>query len=429
MTPQRTSFPDAARSGIAEPSIQHRAISEVDEYEIKNEVHLKAPSADSLLATELNKLTFRERESINDEIHGINIDRKYIELSGAGEETPELLSKSLDEMQAELDQLCSTEGGLGGSAFAFQRSQELYGSSPEDTYFNTADFRLLFIRCEHFDCKKAAIRLCKFAEYHLEVFGDFALRRPIRFSDLEEGEAEMIKNGYSCPFSKRDRAGRRIHVHFARDYSECHTLRWILRINAYLLMNLVTHDAECQKKGFVAVMWMHNLTQQDIQDFIRRGHTQARLLAALPLKVSAGHYCFPSIHNAKDIAFSHLVQKLLITKILPHVRVHSGKFNLYEYPKFYQSNNNLSHSFADYRDANGNCLYTGIVWIVVETQPNRYWNRYGQLANGRATDQILYREGREPNVVQTCCRMSKPLGHTLWARTDCNEPSRKLYVS
>ena len=308
-------------------SIQHSTTSEIDEYELKSEIHGKAPSADSLLATELNKLTFRERESINDEIHGINIDRKYIEKSGAIEETPELLSRSLDDMQTELHRLCLTEGGLGGSAYAFQRSQDLYGSSPEDTYFNTSDFRLMFIRRECFDCKKAAIRLCKFADLYLEVFGDFALQRPIRLSDLEESEVAMIKNGFSCPFSKRDRAGRRIYVHFAKDYSECHTIQWRLRVAAYLLMNMVANDVECQKKGLVAVMWMHNLTKQDIHDFIKRGYCQARHLAALPVKIGAGHYCFPSIHTAKDIAFSHLVQKLLaITKLLPHVRVHSGKF-------------------------------------------------------------------------------------------------------
>lgn len=292
---------------------------------MKNDFDGGAPSADSLLATALNKLTFHERESINEEIHGINIDRKYIEKSGAVEESPELLSRSLDEMQAELDRLCSAEGGTGGLAYAFQRSQDLYGSTPEGTYFNTSDFRLMFIRCDRFDCKKAAIRLCRFAELFLEIFGEFALQRPVRFSDLEENEGAILKNGFSCPFPKRDRAGRRIYCHFAQNYTGDDNIRLRLRISIYPLMQIVLHDVDSQRRGCVVVMWMRNLMKPDIKDHIDRGYCQGRVIEALPIKFGAGHYCFQSIRIAKDAAFSHLVHKLMVS-ILPYVRVHSGKF-------------------------------------------------------------------------------------------------------
>lgn len=313
MIPKQTFFPDATMSSASGSS----------EYEIKNAFDGRAPSADSILATALNKLTFHERESVNDEIHGINIERKYIEQSGAVEESPELLSRSLDELQAELDRLCSAEGGFGELAYAFQRSQDLYGSTPEGTYFNTSDFRLMFIRCDRFDCKKAAIRLCKFADLFLEIFGEFALQRPVRFSDLEENEVAMLKNGFSCPFPRRDRAGRRIYCHFAQNYNADMDIRFKMRVTSYPLMHIISHDVDSQRRGFVAVMWMLNLKKPDIHDYMDRGRCQGRLLAALPIKVGAGHYCFQSIRMAKDAAFSHLVHKL-VTSILPYVRVHSG---------------------------------------------------------------------------------------------------------
>eukprot|EP00531_Pseudo-nitzschia_arenysensis_P015039 CAMPEP_0116132998 /NCGR_PEP_ID=MMETSP0329-20121206/9864_1 /TAXON_ID=697910 /ORGANISM="Pseudo-nitzschia arenysensis, Strain B593" /LENGTH=659 /DNA_ID=CAMNT_0003627585 /DNA_START=68 /DNA_END=2047 /DNA_ORIENTATION=- len=287
----------------------------------KAETTTQSESVDSILAKELNKLSFRERESINDEIHGIDVDRKYIEESGAVEETPEILSKSLNDMQSELDWLCSTESGIGGSAVAFNRSQQLFGTSSEGTYINTTDFRLMFLRCERFDCKKAAQRLCRFADLMSEIYGDFALQRPTRLSDLDDDEIALLKSGWSQIFPGRDRAGRRIYSNFADDRGLKERSR--LRVPVYVLMSLLSNDIESQRRGFVAVMWMHNIKKMDVGDFISRGKTQNRGVACTPIRVGAGHYCFPTIESAKDAAFSQVISRLA-GQIRPHIRIHSG---------------------------------------------------------------------------------------------------------
>lgn len=277
-------------------------------------------SVDSILANELNKLSFRERESINDEIHGIDIDRKYIEESGAIEETPELLSKHFRDMETELDWLRSTEGGFGKSAFAFNRSQELFASS--GTYLNTTELRIMFLRCERFDCKKAARRLCLFADLMSQNFGDFALQRPILLSDLSDEEVAIIESGYSQILPGRDRAGRRIYINFADDRFIPENVR--IRIPVYFLMKMLWTDVETQRRGIVAVMWMHNLSKMDFHDFVLKGKTQNRCLACLPVRIGAGHYCFPTIESSKNAAFTQIISRY--TSVLrPHIRIHTGK--------------------------------------------------------------------------------------------------------
>mmetsp|Transcript_17311 Transcript_17311/g.43203 ORF Transcript_17311/g.43203 Transcript_17311/m.43203 type:complete len:567 (-) Transcript_17311:62-1762(-) len=276
-------------------------------------------SVDSILANELNKLSFRERESINDEIHGINIDRKYIEESGVIKENPDLLSKHFRDMQTELDCLRSTESGYGQSAFAFNRSQELFGSS--GTYLNTTELRIMFLRCERFDCKKASRRLCLFADLMNEVYGDFALQRHVRLSDLDDEEVAIVKSGWSQILPGRDRAGRRIYMNCADNRLVPEKSR--LRIPAYCLMSMLSCDVDSQRRGIVAVMWMHNISKIDITDFVLKGKTQNRCVASIPVRIGAGHFCFPTIESSKDAAFSEVISRLTAV-IRPHIRIHTG---------------------------------------------------------------------------------------------------------
>ena len=309
------------------------AESEADEYKIGNEISnpireesdyeidKNAPqTTDSLLAYELNKLSFHERESINEEIHGINIDKKYIEETGVFNETPELRTKSIGAMQTELDRLCSTEGGAEGSAFAFKKAQELYGPAPDACYFNKNDFRLMFLRCERFNCKKAAKRLCLYANLMLERFGEFALGREPQLSDLDDDEVAIVKEGYSVLFPGRDRAGRRIYIHFAGKYNLSDRSRE--RIPFYILSHMLRNDIESQRRGIVCVMWFHNVRSLIVADLLARGRAQDRLVQSIPIRFGAGHFCFPSTQSSAS--FFHLVNKLTL-QIRPHIRVHTGK--------------------------------------------------------------------------------------------------------
>lgn len=138
-----------------------------------------AASVDALLANELNKLSFQERESINEEIHGVDVRNLGVE------ETPQLLRESFQQLNVELEQ-------IRPERVLFDRSQKLFGST---TYLNTEEFRIMFLRCDLFDCRKAAIRLCDFVDLVHELYGDVALRRRAYLTDMTELERRMLLAG------------------------------------------------------------------------------------------------------------------------------------------------------------------------------------------------------------------------------------------
>lgn len=138
-----------------------------------------AASVDALLANELNKLSFQERESINEEIHGVDVRNLGVE------ETPQLLRESFQQLNIELEQ-------IRPERVLFDRSQKLFGST---TYLNTEEFRIMFLRCDLFDCRKAAIRLCDFVDLVHELYGDVALRRRTYLTDMTELERRMLLAG------------------------------------------------------------------------------------------------------------------------------------------------------------------------------------------------------------------------------------------
>jgi len=154
-----------------------------------------------MLAKELNALSFQQRESINEEIHGINVDQIYPEKVKEIEETPTLLRESFEKLQLELN-------FLQPHSFAYHRCQQLYGDDRDHhknnyagtknkrntttssttttttTHINTEEFRLIFLRCDFFDATKAARRLINFVALMYELYGDIGLQRRIRLDDL-----------------------------------------------------------------------------------------------------------------------------------------------------------------------------------------------------------------------------------------------------
>lgn len=154
---------------------------------------LDPESVDNMLSHEMDKMSFKARNAIYEEIHGV--------ASLAPEETPELIELSILKLAVEIDRIkhnyvAYMEATRGG-----------YNS-----YVHDADTRLRFLRCELFDVPKAAVRMMKYLDLTLELFGKVALVRPIQMRDLGKKEMEMIRGGECQPMPFRDRSGRRLIV-------------------------------------------------------------------------------------------------------------------------------------------------------------------------------------------------------------------------
>lgn len=294
----------------------------VFEVKLQNEKKTESKSVDELLAGELNKLSFKKRELINEEIHGVHLYNADVE------ESPEFLSKSFHQLDIELQKL------RPGCA-ALDRSQRLFGAT---TYLNTDEFRIRFLRCDLFDYKKAASRLCEYAEFMLEIFGDFALQRRPYLTDLTDFEMRILEAGGYQVLPGRDRAGRRIIGNLAFDAPKEFGVMSRLRVSAYICMSFL-EDAETQRKGAVAISWWHNVS---VDDFIIRKKVHERI-NCLPWRLGAYHICIPSEvksgrfgKKAKDSGstggissgMAYVIKTMAIlsvgSDVRPHLRFHRG---------------------------------------------------------------------------------------------------------
>jgi len=91
-----------------------------------------------------------------------------------------------------------------------QQQQQYHQQQQSCCYVNTTEFRLKFLRCELFDARKAAIRMIKYLDLMVELFGLFALHRKIKLSDFSKHELQILRAGYFQIFPFRDRSGRRV---------------------------------------------------------------------------------------------------------------------------------------------------------------------------------------------------------------------------
>jgi hypothetical protein len=147
---------------------------------------------DDLLTHEMDKLSFKDRNDIYEEIHGV--------ASLARDETPELVEQSLVKMSLEIDR-------IKHKYLAYVEATESY-----NPYVHGTEIRLRFLRCDLFDVPKAAVRMLKYLDLTQELFGHLALRRPIQLRDLGKLEMEMLRVGDAQPMPFRDRSGRRLVV-------------------------------------------------------------------------------------------------------------------------------------------------------------------------------------------------------------------------
>jgi hypothetical protein len=156
-----------------------------------NEHSVNTKAIDELLSKELESLSFKDRNQIQEEIHGVT--------NLCPEETPDMMDHALKKMQQYLDSI---------------PHKPIYDQVSPFSYINADEFRLRFLRCELYNCKKAAERFLRFTEYMAEEFDMEVLERPLKMSDLQRKHGkealDCFKSGHSQLLPFRDRSGRRI---------------------------------------------------------------------------------------------------------------------------------------------------------------------------------------------------------------------------
>lgn len=195
---------------------------------------------EELLSTELYKLSLEDRNNFQDEIHGVRCV--------APEETPELLCDSLSRMEHELENVVPLD----------QKQSYLHAKTfKQPTYIHQDDFKLRFLRCELFDASKAAIRMALFLDLLVDIFGSYALERPIRLADFSKRELCEFRKGRFQLLPDRDRglkSGRRIFCIFPDKGWADIPSKVRHKIALYQLW-VAGNDVDVQRKGVVSVVW------------------------------------------------------------------------------------------------------------------------------------------------------------------------------
>jgi len=246
---------------------------------------------DRILSQELLRLSFKERNNINEEIHGVR--NAFPE----EKEDPECIELSLIAMDCEVGNILmrSDTNNTHGN----NHSNDFPGLELQHIPTNRA-LKLTFLRCELHDPQKAALRLLNYVSLIRDMcscksrdcFGEGG--RIIASKWFTNYEYSVLKKGVIQLLPFRDMCGRRVMVPFAA----CFKINSITRIKIILyLLSGASEDVESQKNGLVMLIWpgiCEHLTKLaegfSLENFVVSKQYSYRLQMSLPLRIVAFHF-------------------------------------------------------------------------------------------------------------------------------------------
>ncbi|CAJ1965015.1 unnamed protein product [Cylindrotheca closterium] len=236
-------------------------------------------TADSLIASQMAKLSVSDREKVYMDVHGIP---DFVA------ETPELIQKSLLELQHEIDTLPDKK--------AYNIAERL-----DSTYTQDRDFRLAFLRCDRFDCQKAALRIIRHFQMKLDLFGADSLAMDITQDDLDADDMEVLYTSSGRFLNAYDAGGRVINI--VVQVPKVYKADAVLRRAFYNVM-IACHDVEIQRRGFVSIVFHSG--DHDVKgtsgDNAVLNWKFPKLNEGSPIYLSAVHLCYSEesweAHNA-----------------------------------------------------------------------------------------------------------------------------------
>ncbi|CAJ1964761.1 unnamed protein product [Cylindrotheca closterium] len=224
--------------------------------------------ADSLIATQMAKLSVADREKAYMDVHGISED---------AQETPELIQESLVLLQLEIDMLSD-------------KKAYIIADRLDPNYTQDGDFRLAFLRCERFDCQKAALRIIRHFQTKLDLFGEDKLTMDITQDDLDTDDMDVLYSANGRFLNAYDSGGRIIN--FITRVPKLFKTDAVLRKGFYNIMTLFRDNAEVQRRGAVSVCWSAGSAKGTSGDSPDLNWKLPKLHEGSPMRISAIHLCF-----------------------------------------------------------------------------------------------------------------------------------------
>ena len=283
-------------------------------------------TVDAFLANELNQLSLQEREQVYEELHGVDDIIK---------ETDELINDRLAQLEREISLIPDS-----------QKEAYLQGLEVNEEHVNSKKFRLMFLRADYFDPKKAAKRLVWFMAKKLQFFGRESLGRSLMLEDLDRDTRTCLESGHIQLLPNRDRAGRVVLCDLQNLYPKSYK-RGIQQVSSHLrnccclfadrflsncwfqLVQMMAYiyvvlsaleDEETQRRGFVVVLYhLGNLKSDLDPDVLREGPISNQWL---PLRFSGIHMC---LDNPMMRVIARIILVAAGSDFRSRFRIHEGE--------------------------------------------------------------------------------------------------------
>ncbi|CAJ1965087.1 unnamed protein product [Cylindrotheca closterium] len=255
-------------------------------------------TADSLIAAQMTKLSIADREKAYMDIHGISED---------AQETPELIQESLLLLQNEINLLPD-------------KKAYIIAGQLDPKYTQDRDFCLAFLRCEKFDCQKAALRIVRHFQMKLDLFGQDKLATDITQDDLDMDDMDALYSGAGRFLNAYDSAGRVIN--FVVGKPNKFKTDAVLRKGFYNIMVAFRDNAEIQRRGAVTVGWTVGDVKGTSGDDNDLAWKLPKLNEGSPMRISALHLCYTDDGWKEDRLA--LMRSGLNKQLIVRVRVHHG---------------------------------------------------------------------------------------------------------
>eukprot|EP00934_Nitzschia_sp_Nitz4_P006624 Nitzschia sp. Nitz4//scaffold36_size144017//28036//29659//NITZ4_003069-RA/size144017-snap-gene-0.205-mRNA-1//-1//CDS//3329549405//6614//frame0 len=231
----------------------------------------EADLIEELLAQAMDNLSMNRHEEIIFDIHG------FLQT----DENPSVIEASLKEMDYELLLIGPKE-----------KAAYLLAHSLDPVYVTSRSVRLLFLRYQRYDARKAAQTMVQHFEAKRNLFGDGeVLARAVRQSDLSPKDLEALDSGYIQLLPTRDAAGRAIMLNMEPAASLKSHLKdspCDQRVVWYLSMKALEDEAT-QING---VVWVVILNRDAFRISTQELYCIQRLDMVLPYRNVVGHVCY-----------------------------------------------------------------------------------------------------------------------------------------
>ena len=354
----------------------------------KTQSSLEGDDDTELIANELNKLSVQERERLYDEIHGVACLQN---------ETPEFIEDIMKKFDIALANQIPRPKRL-----ALERAIFLKPHLLKDT-----KFKLMFLRADYYDPRKAALRLAEFFDNKRQLFGDHRLVKPIRLEDLTEEEIRLFRTGFYMMLPHPDNSGRPIWIsdYLKTDFRRPLALK---RISWYMVMKTLEENEDAQLKGVSNIYWGSEDCPYNVQGLSLGQITEGlkdwgSVIPRLPCRVTSDHFCFSSCERKN---FLSLIRAALGKHLRLRVRTHFGsgveiQYSLLTYGiscPFHceQEKYNYHQTFLQRRLAEER-IEKQQKGLVLEKQ--RATTNTNRLVDGDEDDEIIYIESPNPNDV------------------------------